>query len=349
MSYHIRLRPDLRTANGEVQDILIEDRYAGTLILVFREGHRLAGSVQLDAKSVPPKTKEEILIYVKQYLLQYCDAVDAEHIDILLTWGEVESFLEDEDGYEEDTLPPASESIIPEPSPLFLYEDESGEMQIELISAGRFVSSFELQNGKGQTIAHAVLKQYGTDIQGEVDWLKEPLEEELESAEELLVAEVDDGEIDTITIEMKYKDNMITILELVRQDHASYIASDEADGPDWDEDGVELQSILEQGEEEAEESCYVRMIRHDHEIVSYDLFLQEHGGLPVASATVDISEAAVSGYIDFYIEPSEEQRHDLVLVLSKEVEKEIDLKQLHITMLYRNVVIDEMLLTSDED
>lgn len=349
MSYHIRLRPDLRTANGEVQDILIEDRYAGTLILVFREGHRLAGSVQLDAKSVPLKAKEEIVTYIEQYLLQYRDAVDAEHIDILLTWGEVESVLEDEEGYEEDTPPPASESIIPEPSPLFLYEDESGEMQIELISAGRFVSSFELQNEKGETIAHAVLKQYGTDIQGKVDWLKEPLEEELESAEELLVAEVDDGEIDTITIEMKYKDTMITILELVRQDHAP--SSDEAEGPDWDEDGVELQSILDQDEEEAEaeESCYVRMIRHDQEIVSYDLFLQEHGGLPVASATVDISEAVVSGYMDFYIEPSEEHRHDLVLVLSKEIEKEVDIKQLHITMLYRNVVIDEMLLTSDED
>lgn len=347
MSYHIRLRPDLRTANGEVQDIMIEDRYAGTLILVFREGHRLAGSVQLDSQSVPEDAEEEILTYVKQYLLQFRDAVDAEHIDVLLTWGEVESVLGDEDGYEEDTLPLTSESIIPEPAPLFLYEDESGEMQIELISAGRYVSQYELQNGKGQTIAHAVLKQYGTDIQGEVNWLKEPLEEEIDSAEELLVAEVDDGEIDTITLEMKYKDNRITILELVRQD--SHTASDEAEGPDWDEDGVELLSILDHDQEEIEDSCYVRLIRHDREIVSYDLFLQEHGGLPVASATVDISEAAVSGYIDFYIELSEEQHQDLVIALSKEVEKEIEVKQLHITMLYRNVVIDEMLLTSEED
>lgn len=349
MSYHIRLRPDLRTANGEVQDIMIEDRYAGTLILVFREGHRLAGSVQLDSKSVPADAKEEILSYVQQYLLQYRDAVGAEHFDVLLTWGEVETVLGDEDGYGEDLFPSSSESIIPEPSPLFLYEDEGGEMQIELISAGRSVSQYELQNEKGHTIAHAVLKQYGTDIQGEVNWLKEPLEEELDSAEELLVAEVDDGEIDTITIKMRYKGKNITVLELVRQDNVSHTASDEVEGPDWDEDGVELLSILDDEQGEAEDSCYVRLVRHDREIISYDLFLQEHGGLPVASATVDISEAAVSGYIDFYIEPSEEQRHELVLVLSREVEKEIDVKQLHITMLYRNVVIDEMLLTSNEN
>ncbi|WP_211747654.1 hypothetical protein [Paenibacillus sp. Marseille-Q4541] len=347
MSYHIRLRPDLRTANGEVQDIMIEDRYAGTLILVFREGHRLAGSVQLDAQSVPEDAKEEIIAYVQQYLLQYRDAVSAEHFDILLTWGEVESVLGDEDGYDEDLISPQQSSFSDPPS-VFLYEDEGGEMQIELISAGRSVSQFELQNEKGHTIAHAVLKQYGTDIQGEVNWLKEPLEEELDSAEELLVAEVDDQEIDTITIEMKYKDNMITVLELVRQDDVSTSQVEDI-GPDWDEDGMELISSMSHEEEEADEACYVTLIRHDREIVSYDLFLQEHGGLPVGAATVDISEAAVSGYIDFYIEPSEEQRHQLVMVLAREVEKELEVIQLHITMLYRNVVIDEILLTSDTD
>lgn len=336
MSCQFSLRPDLRTATGEVQDIMIDGRYTGTLILVFREGHRLVGSIQLDPHRVPEHAKEEIIDYVEQYVLQYGDAVGAEHMDVLLTWGQVESILGDVEDEEEKDQLPAPQTVLSDSAPLFLYESEGGEMQIELISAGRSVSQFELQNEKGQTIAHAVLKQYGTDIQGEVNWLKEPLEEELDSAEELLVAEVDDQEIDTITIEMKYKEDTITVLELVRQDDVSGSSSDEEEELYWEDD-------------DSEDVCYVRMIRQDHEIISFDLFLEAYGGMPVAAATVDISESEVSGYIDFFIEPSEDQRHQLVLLLAREIEKEIDITQLHITMLYRNVVIDEMLIDSEEN
>ncbi|MCM3783093.1 hypothetical protein M3231_08895 [Neobacillus mesonae] len=348
MSYHIRLRPDLRTSNGEVQDIMVEHKYAGSLVLVFREGRRLAGSVQLDAESIPEDAKEEVLAYVQEYLLQFRDAIDAEHFDILLSWGQVESVLGDEEGYDEGSII-EQRTFDPEQQSVFSYENEDGEIQIELISAGRNLTSFELQRGNGQPIAHAVLKQYGTDISGEVNWLNEPDEQELEIAEELLVSEVNEEEIDTITIDMKYEGNRIALLELEHRDFAEM--DDESDEvPDWDEDGMELK-ISDRSEPEydySEQECYAALIRHDRDILTYDLFFLNNGGYPAATATVDISEYDISGYIDFHIHPTEEQREQLVMLVARELDKETDVVELHMTMLYRNVVIDEIQLTFED-
>ncbi|MFD2699973.1 hypothetical protein ACFSVM_05805 [Paenibacillus shunpengii] len=350
MSYHIRLRPDLRTSNGEVHDIMVEHQYAGSLILVFREGQRLAGSVQLDAESIPGDAKDEIIAYVQEYVLQFRDAVAAEHFDIMLSWGRVECVLGDEEVYEEYTLDDvmdesSEEGLIEhgafhteEPS-VFRYEAETGEMQIELISSGRNVSSYELQTGNGYRIAEAVLKQYGTDIKGMVDWLIDPDEEDLETAEELLVSEVNDEEIDTITIDMQFEGQRVALLELEHRDFVELDDEETEEGPDWDEDGMELNMTVH---ESVNENCYATLIRHDRDILTYELFFKENGGYPAATATVDISDDEISGYIDFNIHPSEEQREQLFLLMARELDKETDVNKLHLTMLYRNAVIDEI-------
>ncbi|MCM3130250.1 hypothetical protein ACFQ3J_11100 [Paenibacillus provencensis] len=350
MSYHIRLRPDLRTSNGEVHDIMVEHKYAGSLILVFREGQRLAGSVQLDAESIPRDAKDEIIAYVQEYVLQFRDAVSAEHFDIMLSWGRVESVLGDEEVYDEYTFEDgfderSEEGLIEygafhtEEQSVFRYEDETGEMQIELISAGRNVSSYELQTGNGHKIAEAVLKQYGADIKGVVDWLVVPDEEDLETAEELLVSEVNDEEIDTITIDMQFEGYRVALLELEHRDFTEMDDEETREGPDWDEDGMEPK-MTSHGP--VNQDYYASLIRHDRDILTYELFFKESGGYPAATATVDISDAEISGYIDYYIHPSEEQREQLFLLMARELDKETDVNKLHLTMLYRNAVIDEI-------
>jgi len=93
--------------------------------------------------------------------------------------------------------------------------------------------------------------------------------------------------------------------------------------------------------DEAEDTCYVMLVRKDREFRVYELFLQERGGLPVGTATIDTSHADLTGYMDYEVPGTSAQRRDLVEVLLQELDKELEFDTLHLTMLYRNQIIDE--------
>ncbi|MNP62604.1 hypothetical protein D3C76_1579010 [compost metagenome] len=93
--------------------------------------------------------------------------------------------------------------------------------------------------------------------------------------------------------------------------------------------------------EAAEETCYVMLKRKDREFRVYELFLQERGGLPVGTATIDTSHSDLTGYIDYEVPGTSIQRKSLVEVLMQELDKEMEFDTLHLTMLYRNQIIDE--------
>jgi hypothetical protein len=82
---NIVLRPDLKTSGGEIHDILIDGRYAGNMSLVFREGDRIGGSIQLDSSSISPKQKELIVSYVRDYVQDVIMAIRAADCDIVVT------------------------------------------------------------------------------------------------------------------------------------------------------------------------------------------------------------------------------------------------------------------------
>jgi hypothetical protein len=49
----------------------------------------------------------------------------------------------------------------------------------------------------------------------------------------------------------------------------------------------------------------------------------------------------LSGYIDYQVPGTSVQRKSLVEVLMRELDKELEFDTLHLTMLYRNQIIDE--------
>ncbi|ARF69320.1 hypothetical protein B7C51_18125 [Paenibacillus larvae subsp. pulvifaciens] len=48
----IMLRPDLKTAGGEVNDVLVNGKYVGSVSIIYREGDRMFGAVQLEKHSL---------------------------------------------------------------------------------------------------------------------------------------------------------------------------------------------------------------------------------------------------------------------------------------------------------
>ena len=68
MMKQIMIRPDLRTAGGELCEVVCGDRFVGQISLVYREGERLAGLVQLDREKLERCDRDVVLDAVNQYV-----------------------------------------------------------------------------------------------------------------------------------------------------------------------------------------------------------------------------------------------------------------------------------------
>ncbi|MDT0122107.1 hypothetical protein Q9R46_05630 [Paenibacillus sp. RRE4] len=356
----IDLTADLRTASGEVQDIMVDGRYTGSLLLIYREGERLSGSLQLEQESIEEAVEQVIIDKVHAYVRALADAVAASYYEVLVSCGTLHSVLQpverseeafwsspgtavmegelyDEESRYGDDLPGEVNIIPASRDESFTYEDEEHLLEMEMISAGRNLSSYVFNNVAGEEVAEATLKQYGADAQGEIHWYEEPDETVQEAAAELLVRELDEEIIDTITIRIWHQGNALQTLEWVHRDFSEELEEDEEEEQynalDSNRDMIEP--------EEAEEACYVMPRNRDREFRIYDLFVQERGGLPVGTATIDTSHSDLTGYMDYDVPGTSEQRKTLVEVLMRELNKEIEFDSLHLTMLYRNQIIDE--------
>ncbi|MDN8589863.1 hypothetical protein Q0V21_13870 [Paenibacillus sp. 11B] len=346
MELKIELIPDLRTSGGEVQDIMVDGQYAGSLLLVFREGDRVSGSLQMEQNSLPDESEQVIVEKVHEYIRSLADAVSAAEYEVLVSCGTLYSVLQKPESHT-DLLIQSSQSddtyysdgknirdavnevhVIPgSQAESFTYEDPEHMLEMEMVSAGRSISTYVFNDANGQEVAEASLKQYGADVQGEIHWYDEPAESYQDAAAELLVRELDEEIIDTITIRMWHQGQELESLEWVHRDFA---------------DGVEIEYPEDLEEiEAAEETCYVMLVRKDREFRIYQLYLQERGGLPVGTATIDTSYADLSGYMDYEVPGTSAQRKSLVEVLMRELDKELEFDTLHLTMLYRNQIIDE--------
>ncbi|MCM3131732.1 hypothetical protein M3629_02990 [Paenibacillus polysaccharolyticus] len=354
----IDLTTDLRTASGEVQDIMLDGRYTGSLLLIYREGERLSGSLQLEQESLEEAVEQLIIDKVHAYVRTLADAVAASYYEVLVSCGTLHSVLQPEERSEEalwssggtavteDELNdgesrygghlPGEANIIPgSRDESFTYEDQDHLLEMEMISAGRNLSSYIFIDVEGEEVAEATLKQYGADAQGEIHWYEQPDDTVQEAAAELLVRELDEEIIDTITIRIWHQGNELQTLEWIHRDFSEELEEDE-------EEHNSLDSIRDMMEpEEAEEACYVMPRNRDREFRIYDLFVQERGGLPVGTATIDTSHSDLTGYMDYDVPGTSEQRKTLVEVLMRELNREIEFDSLHLTMLYRNQIIDE--------
>ncbi|QLG41563.1 MULTISPECIES: hypothetical protein [unclassified Paenibacillus] len=346
MELKVELIPDLRTSGGEVQDIMVDGQYVGSLLLVFREGDRVSGSLQIEQDSLIDETEHDIVEQVHEYIRSLADAVSAAEYEVLVSCGTLYSVLQktespmdefiqssrSEDKYSHDGKSDRAgvndvRVISGSQAESFTYEDPEHLLEMELVSAGRSISTYIFNDPNGQELAEASLRQYGADVQGEIHWYDEPAESYQDAAAELLVRELDEEVIDTITIRMWHQGQELESAEWVHRDFA---------------DEVELESEEDLEEiEAAEEACYVMLVRKDREFRVYDLFLQERGGLPVGTATIDTSQADLSGYMDYQVPGTSAQRKSLVEVLMRELDKELEFDTLHLTMLYRNQMIDE--------
>lgn len=81
----VTLRPELKNAGGEMMDILYKGKLVGSMTLLYREGDRLVGSVQLDKSSLEHKARDKAMKVVHDYVQALIDALSVPFCQVIVT------------------------------------------------------------------------------------------------------------------------------------------------------------------------------------------------------------------------------------------------------------------------
>ena len=350
---NISLRPDLKTSGGEVHDIVLNHRYVGTISLIYREGERVAGSVQLEQDSLSHEEKPEVLEFITQYVQGLAGALAAPKCDVFVTYSPFETIVSTSEEIEDqamvhDWYPEELEreiefvendDIIDDETDLERIEafDDEEILRLEVISAGRHVTVYEVYDLEDDLLAVSVVKQYGADAIGEVRWDRLPSEEEMDQLTALIVRDLDEQLMDTIHLEMKLGDMQLQTMALTHEDLLE------------EEEEPEL-FMNASFTEDTFVGYSIEPVRDDHLVLTFAIYHHErYGAVPVGIATVDIGEEGLSGFIELEIPGTTEDRANMCTLLMRELDKSLDYEALHLTLMFRNEVIDEIQFENEVD
>lgn len=342
---HVMLRPDLKTAGGEVSDILYKNRFVGSLTLVYRESDRIAGALQLEKEVLSEAEKEEVFDYVHTYVGALVDALRARECEVMVTYSSYDHVIATETAASAHNQSFDTEVEMDYDSDWVDYgtrlEDEYANEReeytmadYELVIVGEDGDSVEyhIYDKEEDLIAEVFLNIEDRIVTGTVDWLIEPAESELDTIADLIILDFNDDEVDGFVIHMRHRDEIIETIELTHEDLLSI--------DDDDEDPDVYQNHLQQ-------EYSIVLARDDGDVLTYEIYQQSRGGLPIGTATVDISERQLTGFIDFREPGSTDDRELIATLLMEELDKEKDYEAINLTMMHKNRLIEEVLFETE--
>ncbi|OXM84101.1 hypothetical protein [Paenibacillus rigui] len=364
------IRPDLKTAGGEVNDILWNNRFIGTMTLVYRETDRISGAIQLEQTTLPPNAKQRVTSELQLYVQSLIDAMSIETCDVLVTYSEYDHIIAtdtwdasyedveedydyDYDGSDSDRLEdekPAEygeyrmihlegepietdDVLLSEEDAPFSGVGRANRHELVIVAETRNTVEYHIYDEMMELLAEAELYIEDREVSGTVTWLLEPDEEELEEVADLLVSDFDKDEIDAFVIHMEWDHEIIETIELTHGD-----LLDEDDALLFEED---------EGQPFIRDDYTVVLARDDGEMLTYEIYQSSYGGLPIGTATVDISERQITGFIDFREPGNSDDREYIATLLMEELDKEKEYESFNVTMLFRNQPFEELFFESD--
>ncbi|KRE44862.1 hypothetical protein [Paenibacillus sp. Soil522] len=336
---NIEIRPNLKTAGGEFSDIMVGGRFAGTLALVYREGDRITGSVQLEKDSLKPTDKHRVESYLKDYIQSFIHAVRAETCDVVMTFSRYDHIVTmDQEDYEAETeeYDPRDQSDYSERQPAFISEEdedspedwESAEYELVMVNKKRNRIEYHIYDNKGKWIAEAILRTDHADISGDVRWVFEPDDNEVQNITELLVTDFDEETIDTFMINHKFDGELLETVELTHEDLL--------DTP-----------IEEIGDIPKKKDYSVILARDDGDVLTYEIYQQSAGKLPIGTATVNIEHRRLTGFIDFRHRSNVNNAEVISSLLMQELDKEKDYSGLNLSLMFKNELVDELIFDNE--
>jgi hypothetical protein len=342
------LRPDFRTTGGEINDIVVKGRFAGTLTLVYREKERITGSLQLDKDSLKPLDKRRVVRVVQNYVQSLIDAYQVKECDVIATYSPYDHIIATE-----EQAGVIEEFIEEDPEEMYAVESETGRgarrrakrrrnteqaeyYELVIVGENRNRVEYHIYGKDQQWVAEAFMTIHGPEVAGEVNWRFDPDEEQIAHVTDLIISDFDDQEIDSFSIEMKYDGQTVEQIELTH------------------EDMLELDEAAEQMHQEnrrrwhrTDDMYSAVLARDDGDTLSYDIYRQDNGSFPCGTATIDIRGRQVSGFIDLRDPGSREDREQIATALIREIDKEREFDTFNLTMMHKNKPVDEVLFEMD--
>lgn len=346
---NIVLRPDLKTAGGEVLDIVVNDRHAGTVTLVYREWDRVTGSIQLEKMSLSPHEKERTIEHLQNYVQSVVASLNAEHCDIFVTYsdyervivtsnnvGTIDELTDDPDlGIDEDEADPEREEIHfndIDPHDYDVLKNEA-DAYFELVLVGEAEERlhYHFYDERQLLWAEAFMDLHGSYVVGHIDWRFHPTEEEIEQITDMLVSDFDENEIDSFTIENEFEGEIIETIELDHEDILDLLDEERQDRDEsgWDDSRQDDYSII--------------LVRDDGDTLTYEIYKHAYGGLPIGTATIDIGSRQMTGFIDFREPGTDDDRDWIASLLMRELDKEREYETFNLSVMYKNELIDELM------
>jgi len=223
----IRIRPDLRTACGEICDIVVNGKYAGTCVLVYREKERLSGSIQLDRDSLSPRTKHQVVRHMNEYVQSLVDALQTPECDVIVTYsrydhviasehnvGVIESFSDepefevdvDLDTRYDDGDPAEREWLEMQDDDVYDSDDEAFDIVLTRDDGDTLTYDIYDHSHGDVSVGTATVDISGSDISGFIEFRDVGNEEEREAIASILMQEIDkQREFDTCSLTMLYQ------------------------------------------------------------------------------------------------------------------------------------------------
>ncbi|KIL36268.1 hypothetical protein SD70_31775 [Gordoniibacillus kamchatkensis] len=336
------LRPDMKTSGGETHDIVYDDRYVGMMALVYRENDRLTGAVQLEADELDERTKTEVLERVQRHVEATAEALGVDACDVIVTYAPYERIIVkpdddfDIDWLDEDKLndvnPYQQEDIEMDHGGTSLDGDEVSrslpDYELVIVHEERGRVEYHIYDEEKDLAAEAFLTIRRGHVSGTVEWVYDPLDEEIDEATELIVNDFDADDIETFSLAMVFGDELIDTVELKRNDLLEEEEKRTAVSGDRDDYSIVL-------------------VRDDGDVLTYEIYQQSRGGLPIGTATVDISNRQLTGFIDFREPGGADDRELIAMLLMEELDKEKEYDSFNVTMMVNNKLIDEILFETE--
>jgi len=321
----IEFRPDLRTAGGEVNDILVDGKFAGTMSLVFREGGRLTGSVQLDRDALRARDKQRVLDRINDYVQSFVLAAGVATCEVFVTCSPFEQLIvtaDDADDEPADTWRDADE------------EPDWREAEYELVLVGKKRNRlhYHVYDDRRRWLAEAHLRAEDGRVTGQVQWRSEPDDDQIELVTELIVSDFDEDSVDEFLIDHRHEDELIETVELTHEDmpETNPVPGKKA-----------------KADAHGEANFTARLIRDDGDALTYEIRSKADGNRTIGTATVDIREKRLTGFIDFRERRHADDAGAIAAVLMRELDKEKDYDGLNLSLIYRNKLIDEFVVENE--
>ncbi|GAA0374475.1 hypothetical protein [Bacillus horti] len=333
----IEIRPELVTSSGEAASIMLDQQYVGSLTLLYREEDRLWGSIQLDEQMLHADEKEEIDLFLHQYMESMIDALGAPECFVSVTYSHYDHIISTEDS---DSLDRLIEADIDDGS-LEHDTEEDSEIQLSIVGESRSQVEYQLLDQRQQLLAEALIHIDRGDVIGDVFWQTEPSEDDLDEVAHILVADFDSDFIDTFTFTMFYEDEELAVFELSHEDLFDFEDEEEEDEGflSGESSFVDEDELYMDVHEEERIPLQVECVRDDGDSLTFELYEQD--GMKIGQATIDLGGEEPTAVVDF-IEPRNRRfREQVAYHMIEELDKETDYHTFAITMQYQDEVVDE--------